>query len=499
MYKETSLEEVDAILAKAGQAYRELKRYSIRQRAAFMRAVAVEIEALGDELIKTAINESHLTEARLTGERARTILQWNSYANYAELGNWLDVRIDMPFLSPSTKPDIRKTSVALGPVAVFGAGNFPFAFSTAGGDTACAIAAGCPVVVKAHPGHPQTCVLMAQAIEKARVKCRMPEGIFAQVYGSGIEIGQVLVKHPAVKAVAFTGSYQGGKALTELAARRSEPIPVFAEMGSVNPVFLLPERLKIDGQEVAGQFITSVTLGVGQFCTNPGLMIGIAGEELNSFTTALEKLAHDAPPATMLHPGIAANYEKTREKALEQEEVAVLAQSGIETGENQGGITLAKVSAHTFIANPALHEEVFGPYSLLVVCQNADEMLAVANAIKGQLTATLIATDADLEANRELYEVIQERCGRIIVNQFPTGVEVCLAMHHGGPYPATTNSAFTSVGADGIKRFTRPLSFQNWPNQYLPKELQNENPLEVWRTINNELTLEAINLTVTNA
>ncbi|MDT3403690.1 aldehyde dehydrogenase (NADP(+)) [Mucilaginibacter terrae] len=491
MYNETSWDEAELILANARQAFRELKKYSIRQRASFMRTIAVEIEALGDELIKTAMAETNLTEPRLIGERARTILQWNSYANYAELGNWMDVRIDTASRTLS-KTDIRKTAVALGPVAVFGAGNFPFAFSTAGGDTASAIAAGCPVVVKAHPGHPKTCVLMAQAIEKARVKCRMPEGVFAQVYSTGIEIGQLLVKHEVIKAVAFTGSFKGGKAIADLAAQRHEPIPVFAEMGSINPVFLLPEKLRMEAAQVADQFIASVTLGVGQFCTNPGLMVGIAGDDLNTFTAALKNAAVNAAPATMLHPGIAQNFEHTRSNALQQSEVTVLAQSGIAKAENQGDATIASVSAATFIANPALHQEVFGPYSLLVVCQNADEMLAVAEAIEGQLTATFIATSNDLAENQTLTQIVQERCGRIIVNQFPTGVEVCLAMHHGGPYPATTNSAHTSVGADGIKRFTRPLSFQNWPNEHLPEELQNANPLEVWRTINNELTLEPI-------
>lgn len=491
MYNETSWDEAELILAKAQQAFRELKRYSIRQRASFMRAIAVEIEALGDELIKTAMAETNLTEPRLIGERARTILQWNSYANYAELGNWLDVRIDTASTTLS-KTDIRKTSVALGPVAVFGAGNFPFAFSNAGGDTASAIAAGCPVVVKAHPGHPKTCALMAQAIEKARVRCRMPEGIFAQVYSNGIEMGQLLVKHPAIKAVAFTGSFKGGKAIADMAAQRHEPIPVFAEMGSINPVFLLSEKLRKEAAQVAEQFVGSVTLGVGQFCTNPGLVVGVAGDDLDTFIAAVKAVAPNVPPATMLHPGIAQNFENTRSNALQQSEVTVLAQSGVAKAENQGNVTIASVSAATFIANPALQQEVFGPYSLLVVCQNADEMLAVALAMEGQLTATFMATGNDLEEHQALAHIVQERCGRIIVNQFPTGVEVCLAMHHGGPYPATTNSAYTSVGADGIKRFTRPLSFQNWPDEHLPEELQNANPLDVWRTINNELTLEAI-------
>lgn len=498
MFKNASPEEVKAVLAIAEEAFLALKGYSIRQRTSFMRAVATEIEALGDDLIKTAMAESNLTEARLLGERTRTVWQWNSYANYTELGNWLDARIDFPTAMPSPKPDVRKTSVALGPVVVFGAGNFPFAFSTAGGDTACAIAAGCPVIVKAHPGHPETCALMAQAIEIARVKCRMPEGIFAQVFDEGYEIGQMLIKHPAVKAVAFTGSFKGGTAIAELAAERDEPIPVFAEMGSINPIFLMPDKLKQNTAEIAGQFVGSVTLGVGQFCTNPGVIIGVAGSELDTFQSTLKQVAAGTPAAPMLHPGIAQNFEKTKAKALEQKGVEVLAETEAEQAENHGGLVLATVSAAEFISNPALHEEVFGPYSLLVVCQDAEEMLRVAQALKGQLTSTLFATGKDLEESKKLCLAIQERCGRIIFNQFPTGVEVCLAMHHGGPFPATTNSAHTSVGADGIKRFTRPLSFQNWPDEFLPDELKNDNPLEIWRTVNNEVTMESVNPVVAN-
>lgn len=493
MFKNASPYEIKAVLAKAEEAFRVLKGYSIRQRTSFMRTVATEIEALGDVLIKTAMAESNLTEARLLGERTRTVWQWNSYANYTELGNWLDARIDFPTAMPSLKPDVRKTSVALGPVVVFGAGNFPFAFSTAGGDTACAIAAGCPVIVKAHPGHPETCALMAQAIENARLKCRMPEGVFAQVFDEGYEIGQMLIKHPVVKAVAFTGSFKGGTAIAELAAERDEPIPVFAEMGSINPIFLMPDKLKQSAAEIAGQFINSVTLGVGQFCTNPGVIVGLAGSDLDTFQSTLKQVAASTPAAPMLHPGIAKNFEKTKANALEQRGVEVLAKTEAEQAENHGGLVLATVSADEFISNPALHEEVFGPYSLLVVCRDAEEMIQVAQSLKGQLTSTLFATGKDLEESEKLCNIVQERCGRIIFNQFPTGVEVCLAMHHGGPFPATTNSAFTSVGADGIKRFTRPLSFQNWPDEFLPDELKNDNPLEIWRTVNNELTMESVN------
>jgi NADP-dependent aldehyde dehydrogenase len=269
-------------------------------------------------------------------------------------------------------------------------------------------------------------------------------------------------------------------------------------MGSINPIFLMPDKLKQNAAEIAGQFINSVTLGVGQFCTNPGVIIGVAGSELDTFQATLKQAAANTPAAPMLHPGIAQNFEKTKTKALEQNGVEVLAKTEAEQAENHGALVLATVSAAEFISNPALHEEVFGPYSLLVVCRDAEEMLQVAQSLKGQLTSTLFATGKDLEESEKLSAVVQERCGRIIFNQFPTGVEVCLAMHHGGPFPATTNSAYTSVGADGIKRFTRPLSFQNWPDEFLPDELKNDNPLEIWRTVNNELTMESVNPVVAN-
>ena len=490
MYKDTSITAIDEALAKAVQAYHQYKTCSLKQRADFMRAIAAEIEALGDELINTAIDETNLPQARLQGERARTMFQLTSYAAAAEQGNWLEASIDtaLPERTPP-KPDLRKMLVPLGPVVVFGASNFPFAYSTAGGDTACAFAAGCPVIVKAHPAHAKTSTLMANAIFSAAKKCNMPDGIFAHVYGQGFEVGAYLAKHEAVKAIGFTGSYSGGRALFDLANQRKTPIPVFAEMGSVNPVFILPEKLTKEADPLAKQMAASVTLGMGQFCTNPGLIIAVDNEALERFILNFRREIKTLSPSKMLHQGIATNYAQKLETALAQKGVQLVGQTDEEElTEGKGLISIATTKAQTFLENPILHQEVFGPYSLIIQCVDEAEMLAVAKAMEGQLTATLMATPNDIRKHQSLLHCVQDICGRFILNNVPTGVEVCLAMQHGGPFPASTDSRFTSVGADGIKRFARPLSYQNWDDEFLPKELQNANPLNIWRTINNELT-----------
>lgn len=493
MYKDTTTAEIDIALAKTEKAFHQYKTYSLKQRADFMRAIAVEIEALGEELIDTAMAETNLPQARLLGERARTIFQLNSYAAAAEAGNWLDASIDtaLPERTPP-KPDLRKMLIPLGPVLVFGASNFPFAYSTAGGDTACAFAAGCPVVVKAHPAHLQTSTLMANAILKAAQKTNMPDGIFTHIYGAGFENGAYLVNHPTVKAVGFTGSFSGGKALFDLANQRKTPIPVFAEMGSVNPVFLLPEKLATETESLAKQMAGSVTLGMGQFCTNPGLMVAIEDENLAQFIAHLKTEIEAITTAKMLHLGIAKNYEEKLANALTQKGVQLIGQTTETAEEGKGLISIATTSGQTFLANPILHQEVFGPYSLLIQCEDEKEMIAIAKAMEGQLTATLMATPNDVKAHQQLLDEVQEICGRFIFNNVPTGVEVVLAMHHGGPYPASTDSRFTSVGADGIKRFARPMSYQNWDDEFLPNELKNANPLGIWRTVNNELTKNKI-------
>lgn len=493
MYQDTSIAMLDELLANSVKAYHQYKTYTLKQRADFMRSIAKEIELLGEELIHTAQAETNLPEARLMNERARTIFQLNSYADAAEQGNWLEASIDtaLPERTPP-KPDLRKMLVPLGTVVVFGASNFPFAYSTAGGDTACAFAAGCPVIVKAHPAHAKTSALVASAIDKAVQNCNMPAGIFYHVFGAGFETGEYLAKHPAVKAIGFTGSFSGGKALFDWANQRKSPIPVFAEMGSVNPIFLLPEKLANETESLAKQCAGSVTLGMGQFCTNPGLLIAVDGEGLDRFVQHLRKEIKSVVPSKMLHQGIAKNYGDKLTKALAQKGVQLLTQTEQNIGEGEGLISIATTTASTFLNNPVLHEEVFGPYSLIIQCQNEAEMLEIAKKLEGQLTATLMATPNDIRQHRELLDYVQEICGRFILNNVPTGVEVSLPMQHGGPFPASTDSRYTSVGADGIKRFARPVCFQNWDDEFLPNELKNDNPLQIWRTVNNELTRNPI-------
>ena len=493
MFTDASIEEIEVTMNEARIAFHEYRKLPLTKRAEFMKAIAVELENCGDGLIQTAMAETNLPEARLRGERSRTIFQLNSYAAACERGEWLGACIDtaIPDKTPP-KPDIRKMLVPLGPVVVFGASNFPFAYSTAGGDTACAFAAGCPVIVKAHPAHTQTSDLVAAAILIAADKCGMPKGIFAHIHGAGFETGKALVTHPHTKAVGFTGSYGGGKQLFDWGSQRKEPIPVFAEMGSINPIFLLPGKLKASVAEVAQLCAGSITLGVGQFCTNPGLIIGIESDALQTFIHDLGKAIQKVAPAPMLHSGIVSAYKKNKGNALLQEEVHLVAEAEIEVRENEGLPTIATASGQIFLNNPVLHQEVFGPYSIVIRCKDMNEMIEVAKHLEGQLTSTLMATDEDIVQNDELVEAVKNICGRFILNNVPTGVEVCLSMHHGGPFPACTDSRFTSVGADGIKRFARPIAFQNWQNHLLPDELKNENPLGIWRTVNNELSKGAV-------
>ena len=493
MFNDATSEEIAAAMQHAWNAFHVYRKCSLKQRADFMKTIAAELEACGDELIQTAMRETNLPEARLRNERARTMFQLTSYADACEKGDWLEVRIDTAIADKNPlKPDIRKMLVPLGPVVVFGAANFPFAYSTAGGDTATALAAGCPVIVKAHPAHAATSQLVADAIKKAADKCKLPEGVFTHLHGVSFEVGKALTEHPYTKAVGFTGSLVGGKQLFDWANQRKEPIPVFAEMSSINPVFLLPEKMKASAVDMAKMYAGSITLGVGQFCTNPGLIIGLEGKELSDFTTTLGKEIEKIAPATMLHAGIFKNYRKKKDEALKQPGVEIIAHSDTKPGLNQGSPTIATASGQAFLKNPLLHQEVFGPYSLIIRCKDMKEMLQVANKLEGQLTATLMASENDIRIHDKLVEAVQNICGRFILNSVPTGVEVCLSMQHGGPFPSTTDSRFTSVGADGIKRFARPVAFQNWSNELLADELKNENPLGIWRTVNNQLTKDAL-------
>ncbi len=490
-FQDASIAEIDAVMQEAWDAFIVYRKTSLKQRADLMRAVAGALEAAGDALIHTAMRETNLPEARLRNERARTMFQLTSYAAACEAGDWLEARIDTA-VPEKGDPDLRKLNIPIGPVVVFGASNFPFAYSTAGGDTASALAAGCPVVVKAHPAHAGTSEIVAQAIHRCVEAAGLPKGVFAHVHGAGFETGKALVTHSHTRAVGFTGSYGGGKALFDWANQRATPIPVFAEMGSINPVFLLPDKLNTTAADLAALLAGSITLGVGQFCTNPGLILAVEGEGLRHFIAALGSAIGKAIPGTMLHPGIAKAYTQKREAALTQKDVDTVAVAATQAGENQGVPTVATASAEAFFNNPLLHQEVFGPYSLIIVCADAATLLKAAQHLEGQLTVSLMATEQDMKANSALVDAVQDLCGRLILNGVPTGVRVALSMQHGGPFPASTDSRFTSVGADGIKRWVRPLAFQAWTDGALPDALKNGNPLGIWRTVNNALTKGAI-------
>jgi 2,5-dioxopentanoate dehydrogenase len=490
-FEDTTIDEIDRVMLAAWEAFQVYRKTSPKQRADLLRAIAAGLEAAGDPLIQTTMRETNLPEARLRNERTRTMFQLTSYGAACEAGHWLEARIDTAIAAES-QPDLRKLQIAIGPVVVFGASNFPFAYSTAGGDTASALAAGCPVIVKAHPAHAETSEIVARVIAECVEKAGLPGGVFTHVHGAGVETGKALVTHPFTRAVGFTGSFGGGKALFDWANQRKQPIPVFAEMGSINPVFLLPGKLKESARDLAGQLAGSITLGTGQFCTNPGLILGVAGADLDIFIHELGAAIGKIAPGTMLHPGIAKAYVEKRQTALTQEQVATVAVSVTAPRENQGVPTVATASADAFFNNPLLHQEVFGPYSLVIQCPDADTLLKAAQHLEGQLTVSLMATEEDIAEHAALVDAAQEICGRLILNGVPTGVRVALSMQHGGPFPATTDSRFTSVGADGIKRWVRPLAYQGWTDAALPDALKNSNPLGIWRVINNELTQSAV-------
>jgi len=485
--------EIDAVMNKAWSAFRIYNKYSLKERKTFLYAVADELENAGDDLIKICMEETNLTEARLRNEKGRTVFQLRSYADHCESGAWLDARIDtaIPDRTPP-KPDIRKMNVPLGPVVVFGPSNFPFAYSTAGGDTASALAAGCPVIVKAHSGHVKTSEMVADLINKAAIKMKMPEGLFSHLYPTSHYVGEALVKHPFTNAVGFTGSVSVGTQLFKWGNERKYPIPVFAEMGSVNPVFLMPGKIKESSHEIARMYAASITLGVGQFCTNPGVIIGLESKDLNLLLTTLGEEIRKIVPAKMLHKKIANSFMSLRDSILLEKGVSIVAVSELEKTDYCGIPTIATVSSEEFLRNPKLHEEIFGPYSLVVRCKSLDEYALIARSMEGQLTCTMMATPDDMKNNVDLIDDIKLLCGRFIINGVPTGVEVCLSMQHGGPFPATTDGRFTSVGADAMRRFVRPLAFQNWPHELLPDELKNENPLNIFRTVNNLLSQDKI-------
>ena len=492
-HKATS-EEIDEALEKATQAFNTFKNSHGSFRARFLRTIAKYIEALGDALIERAMEESGLPKARLIGERGRTVNQLRLFADFIEEGSWVEASIDtaIPDRQPIPKQDIRKMLVPVGPVVVFTASNFPLAFSTAGGDTAAALAAGCPVIVKAHESHLGTNAMVAAAIQNAAMETGMPDGVFSSLNGTGPELGQALVKHPLTKAVAFTGSYRGGKALFDAANQRPTPIPVFAEMGSINPVILLPEALEKRNVELAAQLVGSVNLGVGQFCTNPGLLIGLDGENLNSFIKNLVEGFKKVIPSTMLNENVCKNFEIGKNNLLEIDGVQLEGISSEEGNASTGRPTVASVQAVDFLKNQHMQEEVFGPFTLVVKCASREELMNVVANLHGQLTGTLMGEENEFINYFDVIQALKEKAGRVIFNNVPTGVEVCHSMHHGGPFPATTDSRFTSVGTTAIKRFVRPIAFQNWTDNLLPLELKNENTLGIWRTVNGKFTNEKI-------
>lgn len=474
-------DEINRAAEKALKAFAVYRNTNGQQKAEFLEAIADEIIELGDALIERAMQESALPKGRLEGERGRTCSQLQLFTKLLREGSWVDARIDH---AEDGSPDIRNMLFPLGPVAVFGASNFPLAFSTAGGDTASALAAGCPVVVKSHESHPGTNELVAKAILKAADKTGMPDGVFSSLNG-GAEVGTKLVQHPAIKAVGFTGSFKAGTAIHEVAGQRDEPIPVYAEMGSVNPIFLLEDKLSKQAKEIAEQCAGSVTLGVGQFCTNPGLIIGMEGDGLSQFKVELAQKLSEADSACMLNKGIAQNYRDKRTTIFQKDTVEVLVSSD-DAKSNNGKAALATVSASDFLNDEELQEEVFGPYTLIIACQNEDEREQVAGHLHGQLTVSFIGNEDEIIRHEELVAKCREKTGRIIFNGFPTGVRVSPAMQHGGPFPATTDSKFTSVGTAAIRRFVRPIAFQDSPQSILPDELKDDNPLGIYRIVDGE-------------
>jgi NADP-dependent aldehyde dehydrogenase len=489
MYQiEEELKNIEIVMSRSLSAFRQYKKVKPEKRAFFLEQVAEVIDSKREVLVSLAIEESHLPAGRLNGELSRTIHQLKMFAQLVREGSWVEASIDTgdTIRLPLPKPDLRKMLVPIGPVVVFGASNFPFAFSTAGGDTASALASGSSVVIKGHPGHPKTSTAMFSAIHEAVLSAGLPEYTVQHVDGTSFELGKALVIHPYTAGIGFTGSYKGGIALLNYAKERKNPIPVFAEMSSINPVIFYPEALRLNALKLAETYAASITAGVGQFCTNPGLLLAIEGEELDTFERALAAAIRQVQPQQMLHEGIQQAYSKGLDFVLRQKQVDIVARSEKLPGVLEGYPTVVKTTAAVFKENPHLREELFGPYSLLVVCQNKEDLINVLQLVSGQLTTTLMATEKDMTEYGDILEIQQSLAGRIIVNDVPTGVEVCNSMVHGGPFPATTDGRFTSVGAFAIKRWVRPVSFQGFPQQFLPDELKDENPLKIWRWVDNQ-------------
>jgi len=492
-YKSTS-QEISLAAEKATIAFKYYKLKSGVEKATFLETIAEEILNIGEDLVTVCMAETALPAARIEGEKGRTINQLKMFANLVREGSWVDARIDtaLPERLPLPRPDLRFMNRPIGPVAVFGASNFPLAFSVAGGDTASAFAAGCPVIVKAHPAHPATSALVGKAIQKAAVKTNMPDGVFSLLFDNGIEAGLELVKNPLVKAVGFTGSFKAGKALYDAAVRRPEPIPVFAEMSSTNPVFILPGAMKERGKNIAEAFAASVTLSAGQFCTNPGMLLHIDNDV--EFGDILKTSFEKTTGGIMLTPYIFAAYNAGVQQHLSVNGVRQLAKGYTAASDenNLAAPALLITTSAVFNDCQQLSEEVFGPASMVIGVKNKDDMINFAANLAGQLTATVHGTEEDLTEYKELLHILEQKAGRIIINGFPTGVEVCNSMVHGGPFPATTDSRTTSVGTAAIYRFVKPVCYQNMPQSLLPEELTDLNPMKIYRLVNGIRSKEPI-------
>ncbi len=474
--------ELDGAVVLADLARIAYGRTESAKRAAFLRQIAENIESLGDQLIDRAALETGLPASRFQGERGRTCSQFRLFADLVEEGSWVDARIDPgdPERKPVPKPDIRSMYRPIGPVAVFCAGNFPLAFSVAGGDTASALSAGCPVIVNAHPAHPGTAELVGIAIAEAVKSCGLPEGTFSLLFSSNYQIGQSLVAHPLIKAVGFTGSRKGGRALMDIAASRNEPIPVYAEMSSVNPTFILPGALARDGEGIAHGLHSSFTLGFGQFCTKPGIVVIPDSNESADFTGLLLELTAATPPSPLLTGQIQTAYSS----GIESHEMEPLSGEAVKAGDGYAvSPSVFATDAERFLNSPSLREEVFGPTTLLVKSAGKEDLIEIAMIMEGQLTATIHGTEEDLRNHADLIDILETKAGRLLFNGFPTGVEVCHSMVHGGPYPATSDSRSTSVGTRAIERFARLVCYQDFPDDALPPELKTANPLGILRMI----------------
>ncbi|MEK9614230.1 MAG: aldehyde dehydrogenase (NADP(+)) [Flavobacteriaceae bacterium] len=478
-------EEINSLIQEAEKTFENYREVSQKHRSRFLLEIVNQLESAKEEIIDIGHQETALPIGRLEGEMKRTQNQIRLFSTLLEEGSWVNAIIDLalPERNPIPRLDHRQMQIPLGPVVVFGASNFPLAFSVAGGDTVSALAAGCPVIVKSHPEHPGTSQLVAEAIQRAAQKQDVSKNVFQLVHGASHKVGELLVQHPSVKAVGFTGSFYGGKALFDLANQRETPIPVFAEMGSVNPVIILPHVLKEKPEEIAAGLAQSVVLGVGQFCTNPGLVFVPNSEGKDLFLQALKVVFEKTEAATMLSPTIASRYHDTISTYLKSESAELLAKGKKQNRFNEGCPHFFKTDFLTFKKHKLLSEEVFGPSSIVIETEVKD-LEEIAKSIDGQLTATIHGTETDFESQVDLIKSLTQKVGRMILNGFPTGVEVCHAMVHGGPYPSTTQQHTTSVGTEAIRRFTRPICYQNFVESLLPEELKNNNPLSIQRKLN---------------